>query len=168
MASIKRNWSGIDDAALLRRIARADDRAFTEFVGRYAMYVATLASRILGTSPPTDLSIAVFTRIWSLALEGPADPVAVKGWVLDLARAISLEYREGTYRDATRIDEDERRSLARQIEEHANLFREIEDYLAHHPSGAVAPREGRVGIARGRYIVTPAFDDPLSEFEEYA
>jgi len=29
------------------------------------------------------------------------------------------------------------------------------------------PPQGRVGLAEGRYLMTPAFDEPLSEFEEY-
>jgi len=167
MASINRRWSKIDDAELLARVATGNDRAFAEFVHRYAMYVAALASRVLGTSPPTDLSVAVFSRVRALANEAPKDPTKVRGWILDLALAISLAYKQGTYEESAPIDEDERRRLAKQVEDNGDLFRQIEEYIAHHSIETVPPSKGRVGIARGRYRMTPAFDDPLPEFEEY-
>lgn len=167
MASINRRWSKSDDAELLARVATGNDRAFAEFVRRYAIYVAALASRVLGTSPPTDLSVAVFSRVRALANEAPKDPKAVRAWVLDLALAIALAYKQGAYEDSAPIAEDERRSLARQVEENADLFRQIEEYTAHHSIETVPPSKGRVGIARGQYWMTPAFDDPLPEFEEY-
>jgi len=162
-----RRWSQVDDADLLTLIASADDRAFAEFVNRYAMYVVALASRVLGASPPADLSVTIFSKIRTLASEGPKDPASVKDWVLNLAFAVSLEYQKGIYDDRTAIREDERRNLARQIADTSDLFRQIEEYIAHRTAESRVPPRGRVGIARGRYIVTPAFDDPLPEFEAY-
>jgi hypothetical protein len=167
MVSSNSRWSKIDDAELLARVATGSDRAFAEFVHRYAMYVAALASRVLGTSPPTDLSVAVLSRVRTRASEAPKDPTMVRGWVLDLAFAISLAYKQGTYEDSAPIDEDERRSLAKQVEDNAHLFQQIEEYILHHSIEPAPSSKGRVGIARGRYRMTPAFDDPLPEFQEY-
>ncbi len=168
MVRIYREWFNIDDAELLTLIASADDHAFTEFVDRYAMYVVALESRILGIMPPTDLSVAVFSRIRTLAGKAPKDSAAVKDWVLDLALAASLRYQNGTQPDSARINEDERRNLARQIEGNADLFRQIEEYIAHHAMATVPIPGGRIGIAKGQYTLTPAFDDPLPEFEACA
>jgi hypothetical protein len=167
MARISRRWPTIDDAELLALVARADDRAFTEFVSRYVMPVAMLASRVLGTLPPTELSVAIFSRIRALADESPKDSASVRDWVLTLALDSSLEYRRGTSRDYMSIDEDERRKLKRQIEDNADLIRRIEDSIAHHTMTEEPMPRGRVGSAKGRYIMTLAFDEPLSEFEEY-
>ena len=167
MVQIYRDWFYLDDAELLTLVASADDRAFTEFIDRYAMYVVAMESRVLGAMPPTDLSVAVFSEIRALADKAPKDSAAVKDWVLDLALAASLGYKRGTQPDSTRINEDERRNLARQIEGNADLFRHVEEYVAHHDR-ATEPMSGvRIGIARGRYTMTPAFDDPLPEFEAY-
>jgi len=167
MVRIDRELFNVDDAELLTLIASADDRALTEFVDRYAMYVIALESRVLGAMPPTDLSVAVFSEIRALAGKGPKDSVVVKDWVLDLALAASLGYKRGTPPDSTYINEDERRNLARQIEGNADLFRHVEEYVAHHDR-VTEPMSGvRIGIARGRYTMTPAFDDPLPEFEAY-
>ncbi|MGI8687571.1 MAG: hypothetical protein ACR2M3_03235 [Thermomicrobiales bacterium] len=157
----------VDDAELLTLIASADDHAFTEFVDRYAEYVVALESRILDAMPPTDLSVAVFSKIRTLAGKGPKDSAAVKEWVLDLALAASLGYKRGTQPDSTRINEDARRNLARQIEGKADLSRQIEEYIAHHDRATESMPGVRIGIARGRYTMTPAFDDPLPEFEAY-
>lgn len=167
MVRIDRELFNVDDAELLTRIASADDHAFTEFVDRYATYVIALESRVLGAMPPTDLSVAVFSEIRALAGKGPKDSAAVKDWVLNLALAASLGYKGGTQPDSIRINESERRNLARQIEGNADLFRQIEEYIAHHDV-ATEPMSGvRIGIAKGRYTMTPAFDDPLPEFEAY-
>lgn len=164
MARVYRKWSGIDDAELLTLIGSADDRAFAEFVHRYVVSVVALASRVLGASPPADLPLSVFSRLRMRANEGPKEPEAVQDWVLDLALAVSLDYRSGTYHDSAPMQEDERRNLAKQIVDISDLFQHIEEYLAHQMRETVPP-QGRVGIARGRYMVTPAFDDPLPEFE---
>lgn len=167
MARIYRKWPKIDDAELLTLIAGADDRAFKELVRRYAMHVAVLASRVLGTAPPTDLSVAVFSEVRARADDGPRDPASVRDWVLGLALATSLDYQRGTHHGSTRINEDDRRRLAKQIEENSDLFQQIEAYIAHHTMIVHPASQGRVGVARGRYIVTPAFDVPIPEFEEY-
>ncbi|MDQ6833773.1 MAG: DUF2281 domain-containing protein [Chloroflexota bacterium] len=147
-------------------VANANDRAFTEFVNRYAMYVVALASRVLGASPPADLPIAVFSRLRTLANEGPKEPASVKDWVLNLAFAVSLEYQKGIHHNRTPIRDEERQNLAKQIADNSDLFRQIEEYLAYQTREA-APPKGRIGIARGRYTMTSAFDDPLPEFEAY-
>ena len=167
MVRIYREWFNVDDAELLTLIASADDHAFTEFVDRYAMYVVALESRVLGAMPPTNLSVEVFSRIRALAGKGPKDSAVVKDWVLDLALASSLRYTRGTQMDSTRINEDEQRNLAEQIEDKADLFRQIEEYIAHHAMAMEPMPGGRIGIARGRYTMTPDFDDPLPEFEAY-
>jgi hypothetical protein len=166
MARVYRKWCTVDDAELLTLIANADDHAFKEFVNRYAVSVVALASRVLGASPPADLPVAVFSRLRTLANEGPKEPASVTDWVLDIAFAISLEFQRGIHHDRTPLREEERRNLAEQIADTSDLFQHIEEYLARQ-TRETAPPQGRVGIAKHRYQMTPAFDDPLPEFEAY-
>jgi len=62
---------------------------------------------VLGASPPADLSVAIFSRIRTLANEGPKNPASVKDWVLNLALAVSLEYQKGIHHDSAPIRESE-------------------------------------------------------------
>jgi hypothetical protein len=165
MAKMHRKWTNIDDADLLTLIA--DNRAFAEFVDRYAMRIALLAARVLNTAPPVDLSVAIFAAIRSHASEAPTDAASVRDWALALALGISREYARGNRLENTGMNDDERRTLTRQIEDDANLFRQIEDYIAHHPQSLTPAQNGRVGVAQGHYAMTPSFDDPLPEFEAY-
>lgn len=41
------------------------------------------------------------------------------------------------------------------------------DEVTRHDDGQEHASAGRVGVARHRYIMTPDFDDPLPEFDEY-
>jgi hypothetical protein len=165
MAKMHRKWTNIDDADLLTLIA--DNRAFAEFVDRYAMRIALLAARVLNTAPPVELSVAIFAAIRSHASEAPTDAAAVRDWALALALGISREYAQGNRLENTGMNDDERRTLTRQIEDNVALFRQIEDYIAHHPKLPIPTQKGRVGVAQGHYVMTPAFDDPLPEFEAY-
>ncbi len=45
--------------------------------------------------------------------------------------------------------------------------RAFEECIALQTAGASPLLQCRVGIAKGRYVMTSAFDDPLPEFEAY-
>mgnify|MGYP001453118483 CR=1 FL=1 len=81
-----------DDATLMHRIARGDERAFDRFYERHKSTVYGLALNMLG-EPATaeEATLDVFVQIWRHASEYNARHASPRTWLLAIARNKAID-----------------------------------------------------------------------------
>jgi len=94
----------LDDAELMRRLARGEQRALEALYDRYASAVMGLAMRILGEREPADEVVQeTFWRAWSRSDSYRAERGAPLSWLFGIAHhlAIDLIRRSGSNRSGS-------------------------------------------------------------------
>lgn len=83
---------GIDDHALIRRVAAGDESAFSALYDRWQRVVSALADRILADADEADDVVEeTFWQAWRGAAQYDASRGSVQTWLLTIARTRSLD-----------------------------------------------------------------------------
>lgn len=86
------NYTTLDDAALIRLVARAQADALSELYDRYNRLVFSLALNMVGDQATAEeVTLDVFTRVWEKAETYRADQAKVSTWLTSITRYRSID-----------------------------------------------------------------------------
>lgn len=86
------NYASLDDPALIRLVAAADDDALAAIYDRYSRLVFSIALHLVGDpAVAEEVTLDVFTRLWENAEEYDAGRAQLNTWLTAIARNRAID-----------------------------------------------------------------------------
>lgn len=146
----------LDDATLVERIARGDQRAFATLYRRHAAYLARLAHRILADAHEVDDVIQESFVAAARSLDRLRDPTQFRSWLATITvrsarRKLGQTLRRRALGDDLR-DAEPHRSAPSQREDVETLYRALDQmspklripWVLHKIEGATLPETAQL------------------------
>ncbi len=100
------DYSSLDDASLLKRIARAESEALSELYDRYHRLIFSIALNSVGDGAlAEEITLDIFMRVWQKAGTYREERASVATWLTRMTRNRSIDMlrRRGARREHLRV-----------------------------------------------------------------